>query len=174
MQHPDIIFELERRAHSATANRSNGIHQDGPSCLKLALISLGILIVATVLVCAGLAWVLEIPLPVPKPYPGVVVNTVQQEVGQWGQERVQTYKADASLETLEHYYEVEMRYFCRRDIEFENSDRCREDQMQCLRAECKIPLRYQTADTVGQWFEVELYPDSGNTTRVIQITAWTD
>ena len=78
---PASIAELERRVRAIVNSRGSGVHEDGPACLKVVLTILAVMVAATLLICGGLMWVFQVPLPAPEPYPGAVVNTDQHDVG---------------------------------------------------------------------------------------------
>src|SRR3972149_6693913 len=151
-----------------------GIREDGPSCLKLTLLAWAAATLGGTLTCGILLWILTKPLPVPEPYPDAMVTTSQHGIANWGTERVQIYEMNRTLAEIEQYYQRQMEGYCRQTIDFIMTTECRESVWPCTRAECKIPLRYESGPLHGQWFTVELYPISDVTTRVIQVTAWTN
>ena len=146
-----------------------GIRDGGVSCL----ISLATVALVLILIFAGLLWLFAYPLPVPVPYPGTTVNTIEQGVGQWGVEQIQTYEVNRSIDEMQRYYESQMAYYCGEKIDFKESATCQEGVVLCRVAECKIPWHYQTDILHGQWFDVQLYPLAETATRIIQTNAWT-
>ncbi len=138
-------------------------------------------IVCALFICGWLALQFFQPLSaVPEPYPGAVVTTNEHGVGNWGSMREQTYLINRSLAEMEQYYQEQMPRYCGIPVKFASQTEmrdawpCLESGASCYIASCKIPTLWSSDLLHGQYFDVQLYVIDGNTTKVIQITSWTE
>ena len=148
--------------------------------IPFSRLALAGVIVCALFICGWLALEFFQPLSaVPEPYSGAVVTTNVHGVGNWGSMREQTYLINRSLAEMEQYYEEQMPRYCGISVKFApapvpNTWGCLESGNSCYIASCKIPTLWNSDQFHGQWFDVELYVIDENTTKVIQVTSWTE
>ena len=153
----------------------------GKSRFPLSRLALVGVITCILLLCGGLMLLFFQPLsPVPEPYPSAAVTTSVHGVGNWGSMREQAYLINRSLSEMEQYYKEQMPRYCGRPVEFapklevDDTWPCLESGLSCYIASCKIPTLWSSDLLHGQYFDVQLYMIDGNTTKVLQITSWTE
>ena len=112
------------------------------------------------MIYAGLPW------PSPQPYSGASVQ-MEGGAGSWGPSHVRTYTVAMPLNTIQQYYESQMKRYCENTWTFSTlSD---SECYSCREASCKIRRL-----GLEQYFRVRLHPISETQTEVIQVDHWQD
>jgi hypothetical protein len=109
----------------------------------------------------------EIPWPSPKPYPGVEMR-IEYGGGSWGVSQSQVYTATLPLNDMQHYYDSQMKRYCKDTWQFETRTDYPEYSL-CRLAECEIRRLW-----LEQYFRVSLCSTSETETLVTHIDIWQD
>ncbi len=120
-----------------------------------------------VLAMIGMFVYAEIRWPSPQPYPGVEMH-IDAGGGSWGVSEVRTYTTTLSLDDTQHYYDNQMKRYCKDKWQFETLPDYREYSL-CRWTECEIRRLW-----LEQYFRVILCTASETETAVTHIDTWQD
>ncbi len=134
----------------------------------LTLVIVGVLFFVCALLFAYVFVYPAIPWPSPQPYPGVKLVTSEGAPGSYGLARTHVYTVSFPLNDIQHYYEKQMRQYCKNKWQFEERKNY-ERQSQCRTAWCEIPRLW-----MSQSFHIDLYSLSEAETRVVHTDFWED